>query len=79
MYLFTKFDVWYKIEPPAKRHIPTENHNPKLNPNKVPAIINPIAIKNPMVKPVLKKEKSFLVTNTTADNPVNNAKVTMAA
>ena len=57
----------------------TENHKPKLNPNNMPATINPTAMKNPMVNPVFKKEKSFLVKNTTADNPVNNANVTIAA
>ena len=67
------------MEPPANKHIPTENHKPKLKPNIVPAIINPIATKKPIVNPVLKNEKSFLVTNTTADNPVNKARVKIAA
>ena len=57
----------------------TENHKPKLNPNKAPAKIKPSAIKNPTVNPALKNEKSFLVRNTIADNPVNSAKVTIAA
>src|SRR5690606_40297427 len=78
-YLFIRLDVWYKIDPPASKHIPTENHSPKLKPNKVPATIKPIAIKKPMVSPVFKNEKSFLVTNTTAVNPLNKASVTIAA
>ena len=57
----------------------TENHKPKLKPNKAPAIIKPIAIKKPIVKPAFKKEKSFLVINTTAVIPENSANVTKAA
>ena len=67
------------MEPPANRHIATENHKPRLKPNSIPATINPMAMKNPIVRPVLKNEKSFLVKNTTADNPVNKAKVTIEA
>ena len=78
-YLLTKFYVWYKIAPAANPHMPTENQRPKLKPNNEPAIMSPIAIKKPTVKPAFKKEKSFLVTNTMADNPVNKASVTMAA
>ena len=78
-YLFTKLEVWYNIDPPANRHIATENHNPKLKPKRVPAIINPIAIKKPIVNPVFKNEKSVFVNKTTAVSPVNNAKVIIAA
>ena len=74
-----KLDVWYKILPAANAHIATENHKPKLNPNKEPAIINPMAIKNPTDSPAFKKEKSFFVTNTIDEIPTNNPKVTMAA
>ena len=69
----------YKIAPPAKAHIPTENHNPKSNPNNIPAIINPIAKKNPIVNAPRKIEKSAFVKNTIADNPTNNPPVTTAA
>ena len=41
--------------------------------------IKPIAIKKPIVKPAFKKEKSFLVINTTAVIPENRANVTKAA
>ena len=57
----------------------TENHKPRLKPKRVPAIINPIAIKKPMVKPVFKNEKSVFVIKTAEDNPVNKANVTIAA
>ena len=67
-----RLEVWYNIAPAASIDIPTENHNPKSKPNKVPATINPIAIKKPIVSADFKKEKSFLVTNTTAVNPLKS-------
>ena len=78
-YLCTILEVWYKMEPEANTIIPTLNHSPRLNPNKVPATIRPKAIKNPMVNADFKKEKSFLVINTIADNAVNKDMVKIAA
>jgi len=78
-YLWTMFEVWYKIEPEASTTIPTLNHNPKSKPNNKPATIRPNAIKNPTAKADFINEKSFFVNNTIADNPENNDKVIIAA
>ena len=78
-YLWTKLEVWYKIEPAARTIIPTENQSPRLKPNNKPATIKPMAIKKPIVKKRLINEKSFLVKSTIADKPVNNDKVKIAA
>lgn len=55
-----------------------ENHGTRLNPNNMPAIISPIEMKDPMVI-CFQKVKKNLVRNTTVDNPVNKAKVSIAA
>ena len=67
------------MDPAASATIPTENHNPRLKPNKTPATIRPSAMKKPTVNADLKNEKSIPVVKTMADRPVNNANVTIAA
>ena len=59
--------------------IPAENHNPKLNPNIIPATIKPRATKVLMVKTPLKKEKSLLLKKATAVIPENKAAVNINA
>ena len=48
-----------KILAEANTTIPTENHNPKLNPKIAPTTITPKATKPPIVIAVLKNEKPF--------------------
>lgn len=59
--------------------IPAENHNPRLNPKIIPAMISPKATKELMVKMERKKEKSLLLKNATALIPAKRAKVSIPA
>ena len=79
LYLWIRFDVWYRIEPDAKMTMPTLNQRPKLKPNNIPATMRPKARAKPMAKIDFRKEKSFLVKKTIAERPVNNDKVIIAA
>lgn len=63
----------------AKITIPTENHNPRLNPKIIPPTINPMEINPPIIMIFLKKEKSLLEVNATAEIPANIATVNVAA
>ena len=63
----------------AKITIPTENHNPRLKPKIIPPTISPIEINPPITMIFLKKEKSLLEVNATAEIPANIAIVKVAA
>ena len=79
LYLWTRLEVWYKIDPDAKITMAALNRSPKLKPNNIPATMSPRAMAKPTANIDFRKEKSFWVSSTIAERPVNKDRVMMAA